>query len=322
MIVSKAPLVLKLAGEHAVVYGRTAIACAIDRYVRATLRSRGDDKIVLKFRDLREEYRRERTSSFFRYVNECIRLIEELHGEKLKGIEIELDIDKDVNPGAGLGTSAAACVATLAALCKYLNISDNIAELAYQVELRVQGRASRMDSYTSALGGVTIVRRGTVERAHIDTSWLRIGIILLRKLRSTRELVKHVADLRSREPELIDEIFNLIERISLRILEALERRDVEKLGKLVTRCHWLLNMLEVVDYRSNRIVIELLNNTNVAGAKISGAGYGGAILFILRDNLDSLELKELEVIHNSNAFKILCPVRISDGGVEVLERGY
>ncbi len=322
MIISKAPLVLKLAGEHAVVYGRVAIACAIDRYVRAALKYRRDSKIVFRFRDLEEEYRCEPVLGFFRYVNECVRLIEELHGEKLKGIEIEVEMDRDVNPGAGLGTSAATCVATLAALCKYLNIRDNIAELAYQVEVRVQGRASRMDSYTSTLGGLTVVRRGKVEKAQIDTSWLRIGIVLLRKLKSTRELVKHVAELRSREPEFVEKIFDLIEETSIKILDALERKDVEKLGRLVTRCHWLLNMLEVVDYRSNKIVIELLNNTNVAGAKISGAGYGGAILFILRGNLDSLELKELEVIHNSNAFKILCPVRISDGGVEVLERGY
>ncbi|NPB00234.1 MAG: mevalonate kinase, partial [Crenarchaeota archaeon] len=285
MIVSKAPLVLKLAGEHAVVYGRTALACAIDRYVKVTLREREDGKIVFKFRDMVEEYRRDRSSSFFRYVNECIRLIEELLGERLRGLDVSIEMSRDVLPGAGLGTSAATCVATVAALCRYLNVKYDIAELAYNVELRVQRRASRMDTYTSSLGGVTIVRRGAVEKVELDHSWLRMGIVLLRKLKSTRELVRHVSELREREPKIVERIFDLIEEISLEILDALRVRDVDKLGKLVTRCHWLLNMLDVVDYRSNRIVIELLNSTNVAGAKISGAGYGGAILFILRSNL-------------------------------------
>ncbi len=322
MIVTRAPLVLKLSGEHAVVYGYSAVACSIDIYLWARLRERNDSKIILRFRDKVEEYRRDRSQGFFRYVNECLRLVEELYGVRLRGLEISLELDKDVQPGAGLGTSAATCTATLAALCRFLGIREDIARLAYQVELRVQGRASRMDTYTSTLGGVTIVRGERVERLDVDPSWIRLGIVLLRKLRSTRELVRNVAQLRERYCDLVDSIFNLIEKCTENIIRAIKKRDLETLGRMVTKCHWLLNMLEVVDYRSNKIIIELLNDTNVAGAKISGAGYGGAILFILRSNLDSLELKELEVIHSSNAFKILCPVRISDGGVEVLERGY
>ncbi|NPA24145.1 MAG: mevalonate kinase, partial [Crenarchaeota archaeon] len=285
MITARAPLVLKLAGEHAVVYGHLAIACSIDRYITVLVKGRDDRRIVMRYGDRIDEYRRDRSVGFFRYVNECIRLVEELHGRPLPGLDITIETDRDVTPGAGLGTSAATCVATIGALCRYLNLRENVAELAHEVELRVQGRASRMDTYTSALGGLTLVREGRVERIGLDVSWLRIGVVLLRKLRSTRELVAHVAELRERYPEMVEKVFALMDYCTNMVLEAVRRRDVDLLGRMVTRCHWLLNMLEVVDYRSNRIITELLNSTNVAGAKISGAGYGGAILFILRSNL-------------------------------------
>jgi len=321
-MISKAPLVVKLCGEHAVVYGYRAISCAIDRYVYTKIENIDEDKIILKFRNIEEEYDN-KIEGFFKYVKYCIKIFEEeILGKKIRRLKIITEIDRDVEPGSGLGTSAATISSTISALCKYYNIKLDrkyIAELSFKIEKGVQGRASRMDTYTSTLGGILLIKSESIEKINVDIDWLKMSIVLIRKLKSTKELVDRVAKLYEKYRGLISKIFEAIDMCSEEIIKGLYMRDEEYLGKVVTTCHWLLNCLDVVDDRTNKIVIELLNTGYFTGAKISGAGYGGAILAILKRGVDTIVLENLKVKHNSNAFKILHTVRISDGGIEIYE---
>ncbi len=324
VILTKAPLVLKLSGEHAVVYGFRAISCAIDRYVYCKVDNSNREEVILKFRNLEDRYDKKIVNrGFFRYVKQALKTFEEeILGKDIRRLKIELNIDRDVEPGSGLGTSAATIVSVLTGLLKYYNIElsiDEIVRYAHKIERDVQGRASRMDTSTTVYGGLLQILKDRIKKIYIDTRWINMIIVLTRKLKSTEELVNHVAMLYERNRDLVLKIFESIDKCSEYVLRAIYMKDIENLGRILTTCHWLLNCLEVVDKLSNEIVIDLLSTGYFTGAKVSGAGYGGAILAILKKDVDTIVLEDLEVKHNSNAFKILRPVRISNGGVKIYD---
>lgn len=83
-----------------------------------------------------------------RYVIEVLNYF----GEKKPA---KIEIDSTVEPSVGLGTSAGVIVGTVASYSAYLGIElskDEIAKISRNIELNVQGIASRMDTFTETYG--------------------------------------------------------------------------------------------------------------------------------------------------------------------------
>ena len=109
-----------LFGEHAVVYGKPAIAVAIKKYAHITIKERSDTQINLEIAGMNVHaslYLEDETincqsdqkeTGIIKYVIKALKLIQI---ESAKGMDIFLEIEMPV--GAGLGSSAAVTVATL-----------------------------------------------------------------------------------------------------------------------------------------------------------------------------------------------------------------
>ncbi|MFQ6051896.1 MAG: mevalonate kinase [Candidatus Hydrothermarchaeota archaeon] len=276
---ASAPAKTILFGEHAVVYGEPSIACAIDLRTKAKISK--SDKIEIKSRDVIKtdvdailDRENMRNKSELRYILTAIdKTFEKIGKEK----NFSLEIDSNIPVGVGLGSSASVVASTICALSNFLKEPleiKEISELAYEVELEVQGAASRIDTSVVTYGGGILVKGSDVRLIDVNLP-LVIGNTGIKG--DTGKLVSMVRERRERNPEIIDRIIASIGNITLKALDALKNKDHNKIGELMDINHGLLDSLGVVTRELSELV-HLARREGSLGAKMTGAGGGGCII--------------------------------------------
>lgn len=265
MITCSAPGKIYLFGEHAVVYGEPAIACAVELRTRVTAAS--SDKITISS-DLGTTGL---DHEIHPYVSSAI--------EKLGGRNVSVKISSDIPVGSGLGSSAAVTIATLAAInleFKLGHSNDELARMGHEIEQKVQGAASPTDTFVSTFGGVVEIP----SRKRLDM--LECGIVIGNTnkgaiSKKTAKLVKHVAVLREEFPEVIDPIIRMIGSFSKKGEILVKKKDYISLGKLMNVNHGLLDALGVGTAELS-VLVYAARSAGAYGAKITGAGGGGCMV--------------------------------------------
>jgi mevalonate kinase len=272
MISCSAPGKIYLFGEHAVVYGETAIACAVE--LRTWVRAEINDSIIIQSQI-------GRTGIDFEKHPYISSVIEKMKGvaakRKIAPIEgVFLEVDSEIPVGSGLGSSAAVTIACIGALNELFGCGlslDEIAKTGHDVEIGVQGAASPTDTYVSTFGGVvTIPER---RKLRIPDCGIVIGDTGI--FSSTKELVANVRKLRESYPELIEPLMESIGRIS-KIGESLVMAgDYPSIGRLMNVNQGLLDALGVNILELSRLIYSA-RKAGAFGAKITGAGGGGCMV--------------------------------------------
>ena len=285
-----APGKVILFGEHSVVYRGPAVVLAIDKRARVVAEERSDRRIFFDALDLGfsgifegqdyipiqgEPWRGNRLQAFLTAARKTMEHI---------GVEAGLDITlrSEIPIAAGLGSSAALCVATAAAVGGLFTEDmppEKICELAYEGEKVVHGTPSGVDNNISTYGGILRYERGVgIQRYELEGSIPFVIGNTMRK-RLTRRLVDRVRRLREREPELVDQVIDTMVNISERGLDALRNADLRRLGDLMNVNHGLLSSLGV----SITKLDQMIHASRVAGAygaKLTGAGGGGCMIAV------------------------------------------
>ncbi|HOC77212.1 MAG TPA: mevalonate kinase [Methanofastidiosum sp.] len=294
MLVS-APGKIILFGEHSVVYGRGAIASAIDlrTYTEGKLLNEKTIKIHandLKIPGLSISFSEEeiflgtdygKAGYVVSYVKSAIERIFTEYGSR-KGFEIS--IRSDIPVGAGLGSSAAVVVPTLKLLSELLEMNlknEDIARMGKEVEFEVQGSSSGLDPAVSALGGGVYFKKGKIER--FSAPQLPIIVGYTGEKGSTKVLLEKVKILREEYPEIVEDIMDAMEDIADKGRKILtEDGDLKELGKLMNINNGLLEAIGV----STKELSDLVFASRISGAlgaKITGAG-GGGCMYALTPN--------------------------------------
>lgn len=265
-----APAKVILFGEHAVVFGEPAISAAIDLRSRVTVRDSAEN--LLNGMPLR------RDSS--PYAFHALELTE--------SSPMEITVESAIPAGGGLGSSAAFSVSLVASLLGN-GSPGRVAELAFNVELRSQGRASPIDTSTAVHGQGIFVSRETVANELWQISgpsgiW-HIGDIRIGRMNivigysgqgaATGPMVERVRKLCERF-EVAREAISEIGSISLEAKRALERNDIVTLGSLMDRNQKLLSVVGVSTRRLEKLIQAVAPYSY--GAKLTGAGGGGSII--------------------------------------------
>ncbi|KXS40464.1 mevalonate kinase [Methanolobus zinderi] len=266
MITCSAPGKVYLFGEHAVVYGQSAICCAID--LRTRVQAEEHDSIVIESvlgtTGLDQEVHP--------YVS---RVIEKMKAfGNIRGVRIHIDSELPV--GSGLGSSAAVTVASIQALNQLYSCGlqlEEVASMGHIIEREVQGNASPTDTYVSTMGGVVMIP----ERRRLNGLECSIIVGNTGKFSSTRELVANVAKLRQEFPDIIDPILNNIGRMSHLAEEHVNRYDYETMGKLMNVNQGLLDAIGVGGAELSELVYAA-RDAGAISAKITGAGGGGCMV--------------------------------------------
>ncbi|MEA1945369.1 MAG: mevalonate kinase [Euryarchaeota archaeon] len=265
-----APGKIYLFGEHAVVYGKRAIASAINLRTTVTVVESDQTTIASPLGTTCIDY------VVHPYISRCI--------ESLIVPAVSIKIDSEIPVGSGLGSSAAAVIATLGALNAEFDLgmdSTALAEVGHRIERDVQGAASPTDTAVSTMGGTVAITPG------VSSSRLRLiecGIVIgdTEEFSSTKELVENVRILHERYPAVMDSIFGTINHLSEIGVNMIERRDYQSVGELMNIDHGLLDAIGVGSAKLSALVYTA-RDAGAYGAKITGAGGGGCIVALASD---------------------------------------
>lgn len=285
MIQADAPAKIILFGEHAVVYGRPAIAVPLSG-LRAQARVEeiqagepGQVQLVSGQTHtqiwLHEAAQGDPLAAITR--NTLARL------DRAPSVPIRVIIDSAIPPAAGLGSGAAVSVAIARALGRYFGIElepGPLSDLAYEVEIIHHGSPSGVDNTVVAYEKpVFFIRGKALETFEIRTPFTLV-LAHSGEVTPTATAVGKVRNLWEAEPEATEACFDEIGELTHAAYQALQIGQVDALGNLMTRNHELLKSLGVSSERLDHLAATA-REAGAGGAKLSGAGLGGYLIALV-----------------------------------------
>lgn len=303
-----APGKLILSGEHAVVYGKPAIAMAIDRSAVFELTPQAGDRIsfdlpgeqasdsftLMALRDLKrrveKKYREfligdigigyvlSAPADLLRFA--FINTLDGLHRTLDSGLVLKLR--SSIPVGCGMGSSAATVLSEIRAIGHYLRV-DFKPEWYYEYSLEAEkmqhGKPSGVDSYISLHGGCASFRQGTacsISLPRMKMYMVQTGIPESTTGECVMEVERKFRDSR---------IWSEFEAVTNAFEVALRNNDGQKIHWLVRENNRLLNAIGVVPEKVRRFIVDI--EKQGGSAKVCGAGSiagdNGGIVLVFAD---------------------------------------
>jgi mevalonate kinase len=266
-----------LLGEHAVVYGYPALAAALDRGVEiapVATPAGGPLRLDIPAWDLAVTAGREPDHD---RVGRALAAIADELGLDLPSVS--LVGDAQIPPGAGLGSSAAMAVAAARGLLAHAGRTADLRTViaaASASEAILHGRASGVDVALAASGGIGVFRRSSGLRP-VTAAPLRVLVTTSGEPRSTAEMVERVAQATGGKAD--DARRAELGRLTDVGTVALLAGELAKLGDAMDRAHDVLAELGVSTPRLDALCAAA-RSAGARGAKLTGAGGGGAVIAI------------------------------------------
>ncbi len=289
---ASAPAKLILCGEHAVVYGRPAIAVPLSdvrAYAEVASAARGAG---LRFHapDLGEDWSADGQPEH--PLSELARAVLARLGAPNDDLSITLR--SDIPIASGLGSGAAIGTALVRALAARLGATlppDEVAALVYASEQRYHGTPSGIDNTVVAYEQpIWFVRRAPaplIEPLAIGAPLtLLVGDTGVRS--ATRLPVGAVRERWQADRARYEALFDQVGELVTQARTALAVGDAPLLGRLLDANQALLEQIGVSSPELERLVAAA-RTAGALGAKLSGAGWGGVMLALVtpetRDNV-------------------------------------
>ena len=282
MIRATAPGKIILLGEHAVVYGRPAIAVPVHQvHASADLVARPEraaGQIYLEAPDtgtrvwLHEAEPGEPVALAVRITLDACRAQDPP--------AFDLTVTSEIPMAAGLGSGAAVSVAVVRAVSRFLQVDLTPAEqsaLVYEVEKIHHGTPSGIDNTVITFGEPVYFMRGRPPSTFRPGGRFRFVIADTGLPSSTAQAVSQVREAHKAKPSVFDEIFDEIGRLVEQGRSALESGDAPGLGHLMDRNQEKLAAIGVSSAELESLV-QAARAQGALGAKLSGGGLGGNMI--------------------------------------------
>jgi len=273
-----------LVNEHFVVYGVPAIAVPLRLPVRVRMRlfpGRGIEIHIFSTNqgpgarsedpDLQEAVRR---------VLACCEV-------SLESLAVRLECWGFLPGWSGLGSSAAFSVASARACAEACGLSlddERINAIAYEAEKVFAGNPSGIDNTVATFGRVVWFTRGSARPLSFLEPHGPIWLVVVNSGRPsrTRDQVQKVARFRESHPARFEGLCREAEALAHQVREVLAGSEPTELGPLLNRSHETLREIGASDPDLDRLV-SLCRAKGAAGAKLTGAGGGGCVIALARD---------------------------------------
>jgi mevalonate kinase len=291
-----------LCGEHAVVYGRPAIALPLPRLratATATAREPGDDSraddVEVLAPDINARYwmRLQPGRPLARIITLTLSRIG-MNADHIDWRPFSLLLTSDIPVGANLGSGAATSVAAARATAAFFGRTlpaPELSALAFEIEQMHHGTPSGIDNTVIAYEQPVWFIRGEPPQLLPAAGALPLVIGDTGASTPTRVPVGDVRAAWQRAPEKHEALFDAIARLVVQSREALLAGDLAALGEAMNANHALLQTLTVSSDALDALVTAA-RGAGALGAKMSGGGRGGNMIALARDDAHAAILTE------------------------------
>ena len=288
--IASAPGKIILFGEHFVVHGTPAILAAINKRVTVTSTFTENKTIKVNselgtldvpisssYKEAKSEFR-----PFVYLANKMINSNQNVNG-------LEITIDSDIPIGVGLGSSSACCVAaatSISRLFKELS-SEEILKMSIEAEKTIFPDTSGADCTVCTYGGIIEYDKINGSKKNTDASNLNLLITNSMIPHSTKRSVEKVSKFKEDDEERFSQLCALETKLIDEVNIALKNKDLITLGLKMSENQKYLEEIQVSN-DTLRGMIGSLKEISL-GAKITGAGDGGCVIALVKDeNLDKV----------------------------------
>jgi mevalonate kinase len=293
-VTATAPAKIILFGEHAVVYGRPAIAVPVlEVKARAVVRANpgaapGSIQIhapalglIAEYEDLPHEHP----------LGAAVRLaLEALNIQHPPGLTLR--VTSTIPIAAGMGSGAALSVALMRAFSTFLGRplpDEQVCELSYQVEKIYHGTPSGIDNTTITYGRPVFFQRDQPIQTLLVHRSFTIVIADTGVPSPTAVSVGDVRRAWEAETQRYEAFFDAIGSLTEEARHAIESGNITALGPLMDENQRLLVEIGVSSIELDKLV-HTARAAGALGAKLSGGGRGGNMIALA----DSATADEIE----------------------------
>jgi len=285
--IASAPGKIILFGEHFVVHGTKAILAAIDK--RVTVTSTFTENKTIKadsqlgtievpisssHEEVESEFR-----PFVYLANKIINSEQNVSG-------LEITIDSDIPVGVGLGSSSACCVAATASISELFNelSSEEILKMSIEAEKTIFPDTSGADCTVCTYGGM--IEYPSVEK--IDNTF-DLNLLIANSMipHNTKNSVEKVNKFKENDEERFSQLCDLETKLIDEVITAMKNNDTTTFGLKMSENQKYLEEIQISN-DTLRDMISSLKEISL-GTKITGAGDGGCIIALVKDeNMDKV----------------------------------
>jgi mevalonate kinase len=249
-----APAKVIFSGEHAVVYGKPALVCALNKRLKFTL-----------FPSLNKN---------FQNINKEILFIASKVKQYLKKEKIDFfdkpydfKIESEIPIGRGLGSSAALSVTSVACFLNFFtgkNFDKQVVNnLALEIEKYFHTNPSGVDNTASCFAGLIFYRKEFDFLKSIFSLDIKISKKIKEHLflidsgnpkETTKEMVEKVKKKLIDKANYIEQILNDIEKITKKMVISLKKDKINDFIQCIIDNEIYLEMLEVVSLKTKNLL--------------------------------------------------------------------
>ena len=285
--VASAPGKIILFGEHFVVHGTKTILAAIDK--RVTVTSAFTDNNTIKvnselgtlevpisssYEEAKSEFR-----PFVYLANKMINSNQNVNG-------LEITIDSDIPIGVGLGSSSACCVAAAGSIFGLFKewSSEEILKISIEAEKTIFPDTSGADCTVCTYGGM--IEYPSIEKIG-NTFDLNLLIANSMIPHNTKNSVEKVNKFKENNEERFSQLCDLETKLIDEVITAMKNNDTTTFGLKMSENQKYLEEIQISN-DTLRDMISYLKEISL-GTKITGAGDGGCIIALVKDeNMDKV----------------------------------
>ena len=284
--IASAPGKIILFGEHFVVHGTPAILAAIDKRVTVTSSFTDNNTIrvnselgtlevpISSSYEVKSEFR-----PFVYLANKMVGSNQNVNG-------LEITINSDIPIGVGLGSSSACCVAATASisgLFKELSSEENL-KMSIEAEKTIFPDTSGADCTVCTYGGM--IEYPSIEK--IDNTF-DLNLLIANSMipHNTKNSVEKVNKFKENDEERFSQLCDLETKLIDEVITAMKNNDATTFGLKMSENQKYLEEIQVSN-DTLRDMMSCLNEISL-GSKITGAGDGGCIIALVKDdNMDKV----------------------------------
>jgi D-glycero-alpha-D-manno-heptose-7-phosphate kinase len=247
------------------------------------------------------------------------RIVKDFNNGKALSISVKSYCEAPI--GSGLGSSSTLTVAIIKAYAEYLNIplgEYDLAHLAWSIEREDLGLSGgKQDQYAAAFGGLNYIDFFEDDRVIVNPLRLKPNFInelesslVLYYTGTSRESAKiideHTTNISKNNSTTLDAMHG-IKTLATSIKTSLLKSDIKSFAKHMEES-WILKKISSDKISNDHIenVYNLAKANGALGGKVTGAGGGGFMMFVVKPTQRMHLIKILQEIDDKTGYVLNC----------------